>query len=216
MIAVIGGTGAFGQGLIMRWALAGEDVMIGSRSQKKAKGVAAEINEKIGKLVRSGTNLEAARKGDILVLSVPFEAMKKIVKEIKPALNRNKILVNVAVPLKFGRGTISIKQPKAGSTAEELKRLVPKGVKVVSAFQTVGAKELQEVSKPVDCDIVVCGDDERAKKAVMRLTEKIAGVRAVDGGPLRNSRYLEPIVALLIELMRRRGVSSVGIRFKGF
>lgn len=198
-----------------RDGLAGEESIIGSRSRAKAEGAAAEVSEQVRRKVRAGTNLEAAQASDLIVLSVPFDGMKKIIDEVIPALGQGKILINVAVPLKFRRVGVTVAQPKAGSTAEALARLVPKGVKVISAFQTVGAKGLQEISKPVDCDIVVCGNDEDAKRRVMLLVEKIEGLRAVDGGPLRNSRFLEPIVALLVELTRRRGVPGVVIRFEG-
>jgi len=215
MIAVIGGAGAFGKGLAMRWAAAGEDVILGSRWRDKAEIAAAEMSEKTGKAIQGSTNFEAAGRANVIVLSVPFKAVKKIVQEIAPALTPGKILVDVTVPLELRQGSILIKRLKAGSAAEELARKVPKGVKVVSAFQTIAAENLRDISTPVDCDVIICGDDDDAKRAVMKLAEEIVGARAIDGGPLRNSRFLEPIVALLIEFTKRRKVKGVGIRFKG-
>jgi len=215
MIAVIGGTGAQGRGLAMRWAIAGENVIIGSRWGEKAEKAAAEMSKQVGKKIRGMSNLEAARASDVVVLSVPFEAMKKIVREIVSALTAEKILLSVVVPIKFEGGIVSIEPCEAGSAAEELEKLVPRGVKLVSAFQTVGAARLQDIKKPIECDIVVCGDDDKAKRVVMKLAEKIQGVRAIDGGPLCNSRLVEPVVALLVELTRRKKVPGVSVRFEG-
>ena len=215
MIAVIGGSGAQGRGLAMRWALAGEDVIIGSRWSEKAEKAAAEMSKQAGRKIRGMSNLEATRAADVVVLSVPFEAMKKIVEEIAPALTAGKILLSVIVPIRFKEGRISVEPPKTGSAAEELARLAPSGVKLVSAFQTVGAAHLQNLKEPIECDIVVCGDDAGAKRVVMGLAEKIHGVRSIDGGPLCNSRLVEPVVALLVELTRRRKVPGVSIRFEG-
>ncbi len=215
MIAVIGGTGAQGKGLVARWAMAGEDVIIGSRFEEKAKRAAAEVGKLVGKPVRGTTNLEAAREAEVVVLSVPFEAMRKIMREIRRGLSPGKILVNVVVPIQVRPGEVVLKRPRAGSTGEELAKLVPKGVRVVSALQTVGARLLQELSRPLDCDVVVCSDDPAAKERVMKLVEKMPGVRAVDGGPLRNGRFVEPLVALLAELTRRYKVEAVGVRFQG-
>lgn len=215
MIAVIGGTGAQGKGLVARWAWAGEDVIVGSRFEEKAKLVAAEVSRWVSKPVKGTTNLEAAREAEVVVLSVPFEAMKKIMREIRGGLTPGKILVNVIVPIEVRSGEVVLKRPRAGSTGEELAKLVPKGVRVVSALQTVGARLLQNLSKPVDCDVVVCGDDPAAKERIIRLVEKMPGARAVDGGPLRNGRFVEPLVALLAELTRRYKAEAVGIRFQG-
>jgi NADPH-dependent F420 reductase len=215
MIAVIGGAGSFGKGLAMRWAVAGEDVIIGSRWRDKAEKAAAEMSEKTGKKIQGSNNFEAASRATVIVLSVPFKAVKKILNEISTALTPGKILVDVTVPLELRQGSVLIKRLKAGSAAEELARKVPKGVKVVSAFQTIAAENLRDISKPVDSDVIICGDDDDAKLVVMNLAEKITGAGAIDGGPLRNSRFLEPIVALLIEFTKRRKVKGVGIRFKG-
>ena len=117
MIAVIGGAGAFGKGLAMRCAAAGEDVILGSRWRDKAESAAAEMSEKTGKTIQGSTNFEAAGRADVIVLSVPFNAVKKIVHEIAPALTPGKILVDVTVPLELRQGSILIKRLKAGSAA---------------------------------------------------------------------------------------------------
>ncbi len=215
MIAVIGGTGDLGRGLVARWVLAGEEVVIGSRQREKAERVASELSGQLGKPVRGTTNLEAAREAEVIVLSVPFEGLRQIMDEVKPALTPQKLLLSVIVPLKVEGGAVSFECPPAESAAEEVAKLVPRGVRVLSAFHTVGARQLQRVEKPLDCDVVVCGDDAEAKREAMQLIERIAKVRAIDGGPLRNSRLTEPVAALLVELTRRHRVPGVGVKFFG-
>ena len=212
-IAVIGGTGELGRGLIAHWAMAGEEVVIGSRSREKAERVAREISSQTGKEVKGATNLEAAQAADLVVLSIPFSSLQPIVEEIKPALRPPKIVLSVMVPLRFTKEGIFYDPPPSGSAAEEVARLVPE-CRVVSAFHTVGAKQLQQLA-PVHCDVVICGDDEKAKERVMELIQHIPGMRPIDGGPLRNSRLVESTVALLIELTRRYRVPGVSIRFEG-
>ncbi len=215
MIAIIGGTGDLGRGLVARWVLAGEEVVIGSRVREKAELVASELSAQLGKRVRGTTNFEAAREAQVIVLSIPFEGLEQIIGEIRPALTPGKLLFSVIVPLKVEKGEVSFERPPAGSAAEEVARLVPQGVRVVSAFHTVGARQLKQVEKSLSCDVVVCGDDAGAKREAIHLIERIPNVRAVDGGPMRNSRLVEPVVALLVELTRRHKVPGVSIRFEG-
>ena len=215
LIAVIGGTGDFGRGLVARWVLAGEEVVIGSRQREKAERMASELSGQLGKPVRGTTNLEAAREAEVIVLSIPFESLEKIVDEIKPALTREKLLLSVIIPLRVEKDAVVFERPPTGSAAEEVVKLVPPGVRVLSAFHTESARQLQRVEKPLSCDIVVCGDDSDAKREIINLVERIANLRAVDGGPLRNSRLVEPVAALLVELTRLHKVPGISVRFEG-
>ncbi len=215
LIAVIGGTGDFGRGLVTRWVLAGEEVVIGSRQREKAERIAGELSGQLGKPVRGTTNLEAAREAEVIVLSIPFESLEKIVDEIKPALTREKLLLSVIIPLRVEKDAVLFERPPTGSAAEEVAKLVPSGVRVLSAFHTVSARQLQRFEKPLSCDIVVCGDDSDAKREIINLVERIANLRAVDGGPLRNSRLVEPVAALLVELTRLHKVPGISVRFEG-
>jgi hypothetical protein len=201
--------------LVARWASAGKEVIIGSRRREKAERIASKISKEVKQKVRGTTNLEAAREAEVVVLSIPFEAVERIIDQIKPALTKDKVLVSVVAPLIREQEQITFKIPKAGSAAEEIARRIPKNAPVISAFQTVSAKQLQNVKKPLGCDILVCGDDARAKEIVIKLMEKIPGARPVDFGPLRNSRLVEPVAALLAELTRRHKVPGVGLRFEG-
>jgi NADPH-dependent F420 reductase len=217
VIAVLGGTGAEGFGLALRWAQAGESVIIGSRDAARAQEGADRIKQRVGANVKiSGMeNIATCAAADLLVLTIPFEGHASLLKQLKPALRPGSIVVDATVPLAASVGgrasrTLGVWQ---GSAAQQTAELVPSGVSVVAAFQNVGA-DILNAEGPVDCDVIVCGDDAEACKTVRALAAKIPGVRAIDGGKLENARILEQITALLIGLsIRHKGHS--GIRITG-
>jgi 8-hydroxy-5-deazaflavin:NADPH oxidoreductase len=217
VIAVLGGTGPEGFGLALRWAQAGETVIIGSRDAKRAQDAADKVKQKIGAQAKvSGQeNLAACATADMLVLTIPFEGHAALLKQLKPAIRLGSIVVDTTVPLAASVGgrpsrTLGVWQ---GSAAQQTAELVAQGVPVVAAFQNVSA-ELLNADGPVDCDVIVCSDDAYAASAVRALAAKIPGVRAIDGGKLENARILEQITALLIGLnIRHKGHS--GIRITG-
>lgn len=216
-IAVLGGTGPEGFGLALRWAQAGEIVIIGSRDLKRAEEGAFKIQEKVGSNARVSAkeNIEACAVADLLVLTIPFEAHATLLKQLKPAIRPGSIVIDATVPLAASVGgrptrTLGVWQ---GSAAQETAELVPKGVSVVAAFQNLSATLLNE-DGPLDCDVIVCSDDASAIQIVRPLAAKIPGVRAIDGGKLENARTLEQITALLIGLnIRHKG--HAGIRITG-
>lgn len=218
-IAVIGGTGPAGTGLALRWALAGETVIIGSRDAARAEQTAEAIRNRVGgnAEVSGMENAAACAATDLLVLTVPFEGQAALLKQLKPAIRPGSILVDATVPLAASVGgrasrTIGVWQ---GSAAQQTAELVPKGVSVAAAFQNVSADVLNgDLNSTVDCDVIVCGDDPAATLIAMELATKIAGVRAIDGGKLENARIVEQITALLIGLnIRHKGHG--GIRITG-
>lgn len=216
-IAVLGGTGPEGFGLALRWARAGETVIIGSRDAKRAQGTAARIKERIGPSTQvSGMeNSAACGAADLLVLTVPFEGHAALLKQLKPAIRPGSTVIDATVPLAAsvgGRGsrTLGVWQ---GSAAQQTAELVPDGVAVVAAFQNTSAEVLNS-DGPVDCDVIVCSDDRNASQLARTLAARIPGVRTIDGGKLENARILEQITALLIGLnIRHKGHS--GIRITG-
>jgi NADPH-dependent F420 reductase len=216
-IAVLGGTGPEGFGLALRWAQAGETVIIGSRDAKRAQEAAAKIKQKVGSSAKiSGDENQAAcAAADLLLLTIPFEGHATLLKQLKPAIRAGSIVIDATVPLAASVGgratrTLGVWQ---GSAAQQTAELVPKGIPVVAAFHNAGA-ELLNADGPVDCDVIVCSDDPNASQLVRALATKIPGVRAIDGGKLENARILEQITALLIGLnIRHKGHS--GIRITG-
>jgi 8-hydroxy-5-deazaflavin:NADPH oxidoreductase len=216
-IALLGGTGPAGTGLALRWARAGETIIIGSRDAARAEQTAETIRNRAGANAKvSGLeNSEACAASDLLVLTVPFEGQAALLKQLKPALRPGSILIDATVPLAASIGgrasrTIGVWQ---GSAAQQTAELVPKGVSVVAAFQNVSAEVLNSADD-VDCDVIVCSDDPNATQVAMELAAKIARVRAIDGGKLENARIVEQITALLVGLnIRHKGHG--GIRITG-
>lgn len=216
-IAILGGTGPEGSGLALRWAQAGETVIIGSRDAQRAAQAAEKIRLHVGSDAKiSGLeNVAACAATNLVVLTIPFTGHAEVIKQLKPALRPGSIVIDATVPLAASIGgrasrTLGVWQ---GSAAQETAELVPPGVAVVAAFHNVGA-EMLHAPGPVDCNVIVCSDDAEAGLTVRQLASRITGVRAVDGGRLENSRILEQITALLIGLnIRHKGHS--GIRITG-
>jgi 8-hydroxy-5-deazaflavin:NADPH oxidoreductase len=218
-IAVIGGTGDEGYGLALRWAKHGYEVVVGSRDPEKAKAAAGKIHSTVGGTVSvSGlVNPEASMRADIVVVTVPFVALYDTIKSIKPSLRPGQIVVNVTVPLETAVGGSATRTVEVwdGSAGELASRLLPKEVRLVSAFNNVSAEMLNDLSKDVDCDVLICGGDADAKKTIMDLARAIPGVRGIDAGPIENSRTVEQLTALLVSLNIRHGVKSAGLRITG-
>ena len=216
-IAVLGGTGPEGFGLALRWARAGESVIIGSRDAGRAREAAARIQAAVGgsATVSGEENVAACAATDLLVLTIPFEGHCGLLKQIRPAIRPGSIVIDSTVPLAASVGgrvtrTLGIWE---GSAAQQAAELLPQGVSVVAAFHNTSA-DIMNGDAPVDCDVIVCSDDAAAAQTVRTLASKIPGVRAIDGGKLENARILEQITALLIGLnIRHKGHS--GIRITG-
>lgn len=214
-VAIIGGTGPEGSGLALRWARAGETVIIGSRDAGRASAKAAEIEHNSGGKVTGAENKSACEAAEIIVLTVPFEGHAELLKHLKPSLRPGKIVVDATVPLAASIGgrptrTLGVWQ---GSVAQQTAELVPDGVAVVAAFHNTSAELLQQAG-PIDCDVIVCSDDKQAARKVRELARKIPGIRALDGGKLENARIVEQITALLIGFnIRHKG--HCGIRITG-
>jgi 8-hydroxy-5-deazaflavin:NADPH oxidoreductase len=216
-IAIIGGTGPAGTGLALRWARAGESVVIGSRDATRAGQAAQTIRSRVGANapVSGMENSAACASSDRLVLTVPFEGQAALLKQLKSAIRPASILIDATVPLAASIGgrpsrTLGVWQ---GSAAQQTAELVPKGVSVVAAFHNVSAEVLNS-DDDVDCDVIVCSDDPNATQVAMELAAKIPRVRAIDGGKLENARLVEQITALLIGLnIRHKGHG--GIRITG-
>ena len=218
MIAIVGGTGPEGLGLALRWARAGEQIVIGSRDASRAQAAASQLAEKTGVLgsVEGVENAVAVKMCDTVVLTVPFAAQADLLKQLKPAFRQGSVLIDATVPLASsvgGRATrmLGVWQ---GSAAEQAAEIVGKNVSVAAAYHSLSAT-LLDSDHDVDCDVIVCSDDDGARQVASDLAVKIPGVRAVDGGKLENARIVESITALLITLNIRHKVHGAGIRVTG-
>lgn len=220
-IAIIGGTGDQGFGLALRFTKAGEDVIIGSRDIKKAENAVSRIKKilKDEKLqnIRGLSNEDAAKEGDIVILTVPLTAQMAILKDIEEFLE-DKILVDATVPLESfvgGAPTRYIDLCRGSAAERSAEFLKDRNTKVISAFNNISSANLMNIKEDVKGDCLVSGDDEDAKIEVMKLAEKIPGVRAIDCGPLESARIVEKITPLLINLNIRHKTKYAGIRITG-
>lgn len=212
-IAIVGGTGKEGKGLAFRWAKAGFEVMIGSRSAEKAASAAEELNLllPVSKTVTGMENAQAAEQADLVVLTVPFAAHIPTLESIRGQI-AGKILIDVTVPLVPPRVT-KVQMPAAGSAAQEAQAVVGPEVQVVAAFQNISYEHLLH-DEQVDCDVLVCGGNKAARSTVIHLVEK-AGLIGWDAGPIENSVVVEGLTSVLIGINKQYGSQSAGIRITG-
>ncbi len=218
MIAIVGGTGPEGSGLALRWARSGESVIIGSRDAERARTAAAQIADKAGAMasVEGAENAVAVKMCDIVVLTVPFGGQAELLKQLKPSFRSGTVLIDATVPLAtaIGGRPTRVLGVWQGSAAEQAQEVVGKNVSVAAAFHSLSATVLNN-EDDVDCDVIVCSDDDRARQVASELATKIPGVRAVDGGKLENARIVEAMTALLITLNIRHKVQGAGWRVTG-
>jgi 8-hydroxy-5-deazaflavin:NADPH oxidoreductase len=217
-IGILGGTGPEGSGLAYRWARAGEHIVVGSRDAQRAAETAARLRARIGGTAQidGADNTAAVAQCEIVVVTVPFSGQAALLKQLKSAWRTGTIVIDTTVPLAATVGGAPTRMLGVwqGSAAEQTKELLPAGLSVAAAFQNLGAEVLAG-DGPVDCDVLVCSDDEKAKQIALELAGKIPGARALNGGKLENARIVESLTALLIGLNMRYKVHSAGIRFTG-
>jgi 8-hydroxy-5-deazaflavin:NADPH oxidoreductase len=198
VVGVLGGTGPQGRGLAYRWAVAGQQVVVGSRSAERAAAVAAEI----GLGVRGTDNASCARAADVVVVAVPWDGHEELLASLADEL-AGRVVVDCVNPLGFDeKGAYALVTPD-GSAAQQAARLLP-GSTVVAAFHHVSAVLLDDPSVvSIDTDVLVAGDDRAATDLVQRLAGRIAGVRGIYAGRLRSAHQLEALTANLISVNRR-------------
>lgn len=214
-IAVIGGTGAEGSGLALRWAAAGYPIVIGSRSAEKATRAATELAGQLppdSASIDGADNAQAAARGELVVLSVPYAAQTDTLAQIVEQC-QHKTLITVNVPLKPPKVSVAW-QPEAGSAAQEAQAQAGDDVRVVAAFQNISAEPLRHLDWQPDCDVLIVGDDKRAKEEAAELAEA-AGFFPIDAGPLANAVVVEGLTALLIGINIRNKIKHAGIRITG-
>ena len=216
-VCIIGGTGALGFGLALRLAQGGVPVVIGSRDAGRAQ----EAAERAARSVPGGSftgleNADAARRAEIVILSVPFRNQSENLTHLKAVLTERNLLVDATVPLAAavsGKATrtLGIWQ---GSAAQQAQEMAPDGVRVVSAFHTVSAALLSDLEHRLDEDVLICGDRAEDKTQLAKLIERIEGLRPVDCGPLEMARITEQLTALIISI-NVRNRAKAGIKITG-
>jgi NADPH-dependent F420 reductase len=215
-IPILGGTGALGYGLAVRLARAGQTIVIGSRKPARAEEAAAKLREAVpGAEIEGLENGEAAKRGPIVFLTVPFRAQSETLTNLKQALAEGQLLVDCTVPL---AAAISGKATRTlgvwqGSAAQQAQEMAPDGVTVISALHTVSASVLAG-DEALDEDVLICGDRKADKARVAAVIDLIDGLRAVNAGPLDQAKIVEPLTALLIGI-NSRYKTHAGIKITG-
>lgn len=202
-LGFLGGTGPQGRGLAFRLALAGHEVLLGSRDEGRAKNVVKELLGGRGLPIRGVSNQQAANKAEALFVVVPYDGQATLLPALAPPL-AEKIVVNMINPLTRDAHGLSLRPVPEGSAAEQAQQLLPES-RVVAAFHHAPPRLLLDQSRDVDTDVLVCGDDPAAKAWTISRADEISGMRGVDAGPLRLARHLEGFTALLV---------SINIRYK--
>jgi NADPH-dependent F420 reductase len=215
-IPIIGGTGALGYGLAVRLLRAGSSIVIGSRKLERATEAGARLHDQVpGAEVEGLENAEAAQRGPIVFVCVPFRAQSETLTNLKGSLREGQLLVDCTVPLAAaisGKATRTVGVWQ-GSAAEQAQEMAPEGVTVVSALHTVSAPVLSGDAGLAE-DVLICGNRRADKRRVAEVIELIEGLRAVDAGPLEAARIPESLTALLIGI-NGRYKTHAGIRVTG-
>ena len=217
VIPIIGGTGALGYGLAVRWAREGADVVIGSRSAERAIEAAGRVTDTVPDASVEGLpNDEAARRGTIVFVCVPFRAQSETYNNLRDVFEDGQLVVDCTSPVAAavsGRATRSLGVWQ-GSAAQQAQEMVPDGVTVVSALHSVSAPRLADLESDLDEDVLICGDRRADKARVAALVERIPGLRAVNAGALETARIVEQLTPLLISV-NVRYKTRAGIRITG-
>ncbi len=212
-IAIVGGTGPEGTGLGFRWANSGHEVIIGSRKAEKGERVAAELLDIRPDLAISGTdNVTAVSRCDVAVLAVPYSAQAVTLESLREALV-GKLLITVVAPT--GEKKARVMRLESGlSAAEEAQQQLGESVRVVAAFQNIGAHHLMQLDYEMDCDVLICGQKAVDKNVAIQLAHD-AGLRGVNAGGLVNASVVEGLTSLLIFVNIKNKVKDAGIRITG-
>ena len=202
-VGIVGGTGAFGRALAARLRDLGFDVAVGSREHQRGWERGIELG------VRGGSNAEIVGDADLVVLAVKSNAAIDTARELDDAIGSTPVLC-VASDLRFtDNGVLPGRDER--SLAEELAETI--SAPVASGLQSVSAVELAANDLP-DQDALICGDDERAKELALEVAGKLVGGRALDVGPLANSRALEAMTAVILNV-NKQYKAHAGVRLTG-
>jgi len=210
-IALVGGTGDIGSGLALRWALRNE-IIIGSRKIEKAEASASEVHKILGGgLVFGMDNKSAIEAADIVVLCVPYEHLRSVTSDLRGSY-ADQLVVSPVVPMSYDGKHFVFVPPQEGSAALLAKSLLPEGIRIVSAFHTICAAALQDRSRALQGDVMICGDDKEAKELVAGLVGAIKDLRPLDAGPLSVSGLVEALTPMLLNVARRNKIKDAGIK----
>ena len=212
-VAILGGTGQQGSGLARRLAAAGVHVVVGSRDPQRARATVDAWRPSVR--VDIAGNAAAAASANTVLLAVPFATVDALLDEIGPRMQPDAVAIDLIVPLTFAGGTMAMLDVAEGSAAEHIRTKLPPTVALGCAFKTIPASLVDRVDAPLDCDEFICGDSDAARGRAADLVAHIAGLRAVDVGPLVRARSIEQLTALAIAINRRHKRHDARFRIVG-
>ncbi len=213
VVGVLGGTGPQGKGLAYRLAVAGQQVLVGSRDAARAESAATELNELrggAGAEIGGGDNATVAAKADVVIVAVPWDGHGALLESLREQL-AGKVVVDCVNPLGFDKQGAYALEVAEGSAAQQAAGLLPDS-RVTAAFHHISAVLLLDPAVPtIDTDVLVLGEDRAATDLVAALAGRIAGMRGIYAGRLRNAHQVEAFTANLISV-NRRYKAHAGIR----
>jgi hypothetical protein len=221
LVAVLGGTGQQGRGLVMRLAAAGVPVIVGSRDPNRAEAAIQTWPRALTEGGASGARVRpvdygtAIAEAEIVVLAVPFESVDALLEEHQPRFREQALVIDITVPITVVSGALTLLRLQDGSAAEHVRARLPAHVRVAATFKTVPAALLNDLDRSLDCDEFVCGDSQEARTRAMDVVKTIGGLRAVDVGPLTRARSLEHLTLLAIAINRRNKIHEARFRVVG-
>ena len=207
-IGILGGTGPAGRGLAVRAALAGHDVILGSRDAQRAQETAQMIldaNQGATLSIEGGDN-EAATNADLIVLATPWEGAVSTIKALSGQLEGKSVVSMVNALMKEGREMLPLYPPR-GSMAGQVAAALPSS-EVAAAFHHLPAKEMENLDSGLEADVLVCGDSVRAKETTIKLINSMDGLRGLDAGSLAQASPIEAFTAVCITLNIRHKAHS--------
>ena len=210
-IALVGGTGDIGTGFAVRWGQKHE-IIIGSRNVDKAKESAAavlQLLEGVGN-VQGTDNASAVSTADVVVLCVPYEHLASVTTGLLDSY-KSQLVISPVVPMIYNGKFFQYQPPAEGSAALQARMLLPKGVRVVSAFHTICAAALQDIKRVMKADVFVCGDDAEAMEIAVGLAGEIKSLRPLNAGPLAVSSMVESLTPFLLNVARNNKIKNAGI-----
>ena len=211
-VAVLGGTGDLGGGLAYQFAKKGYRVIIGSRTAEKASVSASEMSDRVGRTVEGKENSLAAAAAEVVIMTVPFASHRSTLEAIHAGV-QGKIFIDTTVPL-VPPAVARVQLPEAGSVAKQSQDFLGESVRVVSAFQNIAAAHLQHDDMQIECDVLVCGNDPKARELVVKMSQDI-GLKAWHAGSIDNSVVAEALTSVLIFMNKRYKIDGAGIRITG-
>ena len=211
-LAILGGTGAQGMGLALRLAAAGEAIVIGSRSLERAQDAAAKVRAAVPQAdVEGRENLDAAAQASRILLVLPVDGLDAFLDQAAAHL-ADKLVIDAMVPLMVKKRVAELVAVAGAPSVSELVQLRAPAARVVCAFKNVPSDALQDLSRTLASDVLLCSDDDAARAEVAVLVEHIPGLRPVDAGPLRLAHYVEGLTALLVTMnIRHKALTSIAI-----